>query len=132
MGAISSNGVAITMGATAVGLVTDFQVGGTAAEIDITHLGSTGREYMAGIPDGGTCTFTIHYDPDLAGHVALTTAYTARTSQAWVIELTNNDDMTFSGPITGLQFEGSIDSPVSASVTVRVSGAITFPAAVDI
>jgi len=71
MAAISTTGTAFTTGAAAVsGIITAVNLGGiSTAEIDVTQLSDTSKNYIMGVRDGGTVEVTVMVDtsalPDL-------------------------------------------------------------------
>lgn len=127
----------------APGLGTTLSLGGTAiAQLvsvtppsmenptaDVTHLGSTWREFVATIPDGGEISLNIEYDSAQATHATLASNFAAGTSGTWVVTLADSGGTTigFAGPITNFEWdEIVVDDVVRASVTVKISGAVTI------
>ena len=128
-----------------VGCVTSI-TGITAArdQIETTCLDSEARTYVSGLAAPGTATFTINFDPSDASHARLhelyvegavlefalgwsddtsdptnatTDGFTLPTSRTWI---------AFDGFISDLPFDFSLNSVVSSSVSVQVSGLPTL------
>ena len=104
-------------------------IGSTNPEVDVTNLDSTAKEYIAGLADGNTVDFDVNF---LAGN---TQQASLRTSQA--AGSTVNLKMTWqTSPNTLAQFnfvlltfemgETTADGQVTASISGRISGAITW------
>lgn len=104
-------------------------IGSTNPEVDVTNLDSTAKEYIAGLADGNTVEFDMNW---VAGN---TQQESLRTSQA--AGSTVNLKMTWpTSPQTVavfdlvlLQFEigeTTPESQITASVSGRISGAITW------
>lgn len=97
-------------------------------EIDVTHLGSTSKEYIADLPDGGTVDFEVQLDFDNAAtnfhDVISDDGYgSAQVTRNWTI-VNGTTTFDFQGYISsvGPSFEPS--SAVTASFSVRLSGAV--------
>ena len=116
---------------TSIGEVTDFDgPSGTASVIDVTHLGSTAKEKLMGLPDEGQFTFSINWDQDDAGQQAAIAARAARTEEDFKVTYSDTSTATFSGFVLGVTSSGGVDGKVSGSMTVEITGAVTFtPAA---
>jgi len=99
--------------------------------IDVTsHSSSSGfREFINGLKDGGTVTFDINFDPVEATHKnaagGLLESYVSGDVESWKIIFPDPalTEWTFSGVIQDFQTSMGIDDALSASVTVKVTGA---------
>ena len=99
---------------------------GSASVIDVSDLGSTGREKRMGLPDEGQLQLTINYIPDNEIHLGMRAARTARTLESFKIIFTDTGAtvFTFSGYISGFSVSGAVDGVIEAQVTVEISGSI--------
>lgn len=109
--------------------------GRDAEEIDFTHLRSTGgfRELRQGFKDPGSINLTLHFDPTHATHSSATNGIegllNSGTEIDWAIVYT---DAGWSKTHSGVGFIKSnninvtVDGPIEASATIRVSGATTW------
>lgn len=114
---------------TAIGEITDFEgLDGQASVIDATHIGSTHKEKLVGIPDEGKFTCTMNLYPDDAGQLLLRTYRTSRALVDWKIALADGGttQIIFTGYVLGFSIQGSTDDKVTASLTVEISGAATW------
>lgn len=101
--------------------------------IDTTHHGSTGgvRTFVGGLVDNGEMSVTVNYDPATASQTALRDlAKTANTGavSAFKIAYNNTDASTleFDGIVTGFEQSTPIDDVIKATITIKVSGQITY------
>lgn len=128
---------------TKVGCVTTLS-GLTAArdQIETTCLDSTARTYEPGMATPGAAQFTINFDPTDASHVRLHELYVAGTTLDWalgwsdgVVPPTADTSgfvfpatrtwIAFEGYISDLPFDFSLNSVVSSTVSLQVSGFAT-------
>lgn len=98
-----------------------------ASEIDSTHLQSTMKEYLMGLEDGGTYSFSVNWLFDDAGQTALLAAKKARTKQTF--RATYSDDSTISLDAFVKTFSGpnaSVDGKLTGNVVLKISGDYTI------
>lgn len=112
-----------------IGEMTDFQgPGGTATEIDVTHLASSSREFRMGLRDGGSVTCEFNFVPGDIGQVFLRERQMVmNTPTAWRLDL--SDDSTtigFDAFVMEFSINGTVDDKVSASANLRVTGDIDW------
>ena len=101
--------------------------GGQANEIDVTDLDSTAKEFRMGLQDEGSITLDIMYIPGNAAHAALRAARAAQALTGFQIAFTDSPITywQFNGFVLGFEISNSVDDVTKASVTIRVSGAVT-------
>lgn len=111
------------------------------SQIDVTCLTSEGMEYDAGMPDPGTATFGINFDPSDASHVRLHELFVAGTKVQWALGWSDGTDaptgvdsngmfnlpttrtfITAEGYPSDVPFDFSLNSVVTSSVSVQLSG----------
>lgn len=104
-------------------------------DIDVTALDSTGKEFIQGLGDGGTLTFTVNLRKATTGAapwVASQTAFEAYAGDG----ITHGFKITFPGSTTVVySFSGQVKkfaiqgvsatSAATAEVSIKVSGAVT-------
>ena len=140
-GALETQGVILNIGDgggpevfEAIGEVTDFDgPGGSANVIDATHLGSTFREKLMGIPDEGQFTFSLNLVPGDNGQRRLVENRANRTLTNFQLMLTDTPQTTlaFSAYVLSFSQSGAVDDKINASVTLEITGQVTgFPAPV--
>lgn len=92
-------------------------------DIDMTTHSSTDgwKEFEAGLKDGGELSMEVNYDPSLHG----TLFSSIGTTKNMLITLTDSGAATvaFAGYIKGMKAQAPYDDKLSATVTVKVSGA---------
>lgn len=112
---------------TEIGEVTDFSgPDGTANEIDTTHLQSTAKEYLMGLPDEGTISLSINWAPADAGQLAVKAARKARTKKDFKITYSDKSTASFKGYVMGLSTDAAVDDKVNGSITLRVTGEVKW------
>ena len=104
-----------------------------SGEVEATTLDSTAayREMLLGLIDPGNMTFEIAWDPaDANGtHIDLTAAQNSRTLMNWKLVLpTTTQTITFTGRVQSFSPTVPFDDLLTANVSVRISGLITWPA----
>lgn len=95
------------------------------------------RTFTPGLRDGGEVTFDLIYDPDLATHSATNTTsglvYFLLNGSAknfrLVMSQSGGDYFEFSGIVTAFTPETPLEDVMTASCTIKVTGAVTFVAA---
>jgi hypothetical protein len=112
---------------TAVSEITNFTLfDGQGAEIDVTHLQSTAKEFLMGLQDFGTAQFDCNYLPSDAGQTAMRAAKASRVIQDFRATFSDNTQATFQGFVLSNPITGGVDSKVDGSFAVRISGSVTF------
>lgn len=102
--------------------------GGSASEIDVTSLDSTAREFLMGLKDEGQFTFGCNLVPGDTAQSGLRDDRDNRTLRNFKIVLTDasNTTLTFSAYVMTFSISGAVDDKIGASVTLRISGAVTW------
>jgi len=112
---------------TEIGEVTDFSgPDGTASEIDTTHLQSTAKEFLMGLPDEGNFTFSINWAPTDTGQLAAVAARKARAEKNFKVTYSDDSTASFKGYVLGLSSSGGVDGKVDGSITIRITDEITW------
>ena len=127
--ALESQGVTLSWAGGAIGEVTGFNgPGGSASIIDVSHLGSTSREKRMGLPDEGQLSLDVNLLPGNAGQIALRNDRASRTKREAILTLTDttNTTLTFDAYCTGFSIQGSVDNKIQASITLEITGAVTW------
>lgn len=96
-------------------------------EIDVTHLGSTSREFEPALPDQGEITCEMEWDENDTVHAGLRTKFNATTTHNF--QLVNAasplNTYSFAGFIKSLQMSFGIDDVVRVTMAVRITGNFT-------
>jgi len=125
MGAVTANGTTVSVGGTAIGnLISVTPTSLSVATIDSTDMDSTWRTFIAGLKDGGDCSFEIAYDPSDSSHTTLE-GYIGQEngiSIAW----SDSTTCTFDAIVTSFSPSASIDDKLTCSVGLKITGAVTF------
>jgi hypothetical protein len=132
MAAISSVGSQFTQG-TVKGTITAISLSGiSTAEIDVTSISSTSKEYVMGTIDGGTIEVTVNVDT-VAATAATIDLPTAgdNVPTSFVLRLGTGaanlqvPTFSFNAYIQSVSIEASVDAQVTATYTLRITGNIT-------
>jgi len=103
--------------------------------VEVSSRDSTGqaKEYLAGMVDNGEVTFDLVYDPDAVTHSAsasggLVTLLAAGTLNNFRVSFADSTatTATFAGLVTQFQPTMPLNGAQTASVTIKVSGLITW------
>lgn len=111
-----------------VGEIIDMdRAAGERAEIDTTHLRSTAKEFLLGLKDAGTYTFSMNWLFDDAGQLALQTAEGSGDAYNFRVTYPSTDALTFSGYVKSVSGPSlGVDDKLSGSVNIKISGDVTF------
>ena len=124
--AYTSGGTATPVAWTAVGEIADFDgPGGSASIIDVSHLSSTRKEKLMGLPDSGQFTFSLNRVFSNTGQQALETAWANRTLKDFQVTYPDTTVQSFSGYVLSFSSSGAVDDKISGSVTIEITGEVT-------
>lgn len=118
---------------TPVGQVTNFDgPGGEASVIDASHLKSTAKEKLMGLPDEGQFSFGLNFVPGNPGQIECRAARKDRNVRDFILMFSNDtatvnaDWATFQGFVLGFTVSGAVDDKVNASATIEITGEVTW------
>jgi hypothetical protein len=127
MAYIQAQGTTLTIDTVAIGGIQSYSgFDGTSTEIDVTTLASTAKEFATGLEDFGSISFEMIVDDTDAGQEDLRDAKTAATSDDYVLTLPGPYTRSFSASVTSFSESAGVDDVVKATVTLRISGAVTY------
>ena len=98
---------------------------GSAAEIDITHLKSTAKEFIMGLQDFGNFNMDLNYLSADAGQVLVRAAKASRELQDFKLTFSDATTAIFQGFVTTAPRTGGVDAAVETAFTLRISGDVT-------
>jgi len=102
----------------------------SAGVIDITHLQSSVKEKITGVYDPGEISFDINFmGSGNVGQKSLRTSLISRVKSGIIIQLstaTTTQKIRCKGYITGFSVQGAVDQVVKGSVTIALSGPVTW------
>ena len=101
--------------------------GGQTAEIDVTDLSSTAKEFVLGLQDEGDITLDMNYIPSNTQHALLRTLRGSGDENNFRISFTDSPvtTWTFGARVKGFSISNAVDNVTGLSVTLRVTGTIT-------
>ena len=137
---IDSSGFALAGGAgeaTVLGFIPGCEVktfngfDGQAAEVDVTTLCSTAREYLMGLQDFGSFNFELNLVPDDPFQMECNEAKAARDKRAFKLTLPEQEngkqfEYTFDAFCRQFSITGGVDTALTGSVVLRVTGEPTL------
>ena len=131
MGALVSN--AYSPPSVAVGEVLSINFdGATQAIIDTTSLTSTMKSFKVGTVDPGSISIEVNLDQDDASQALLIAAASDQTGRSYLITYgaASTGGCTISGIafVTSFSIKAGIDTVLTASFTLKLSGAYTLAA----
>lgn len=103
--------------------------GGTAEQIDFTHLRSPGRrrEFKPSFIDDGSLTFSVQYIPTDASHVLLLSLLETGAEVALREVFPDATGWDYTGFVTAIQKTGqSVGGKIQLDVTFKITGAVDF------
>lgn len=86
------------------------------------------KEFVVGALDAGSAKLELNYDPGAVTHTYLHTCFETAASENWKITfpVTPAKTATFAGIITGISAELPYNDKMTASVTIKITGKVTF------
>lgn len=116
---------------TIAGTVTNIGISPSVAEIDVTGLSDTEKQFVTGTFDGGTVDISCNVD--LSTAVVQATSGNSTTS-AFVVQFGSGTTgvavptWSFSGYIVKTSVNAEVDKQVTVNYSIQISGAITIGA----
>src|SRR5687768_11048706 len=129
MPALKSQGVFLKRAGIEIGQMTGFTgPDNESSEIDVTHLRSTGKEYLTGLMDAGNLSFTGFWDPADPAQVAMRNDQAAQTSSVYTLTLTDTPPsvMTFTAFVKQMGMSIAPDGAIGLTGSLRITGAPTW------
>lgn len=106
------------------------QQDGTADEVEVTTICSTGKEFEAGLSDAGTLQMDYNFAPNSVVMVALREAKEAGTELAFkIIFPAAGGTIIMLGTVQASSFAGAVSGAWTGSTTIKLSGAMFVLAA---
>lgn len=99
---------------------------GQAAEIDVTHLKSTAKEWLMGLQDFGSFKIDCNYLNGDAGQDLMRAAKSTRAVQDFRVTFSDASTATFQGYVLSAPVNGSVDAKVDTSFDIRITGPVVF------
>lgn len=102
---------------------------GSAAVIDVTHLGSTAKDKLIGLRDEGQVTMDVLFNTDTTAlQTALRADRASRTKRVYDIRYTDSTATPsydfFDAYVTGFSISGGVDDATKGSVTLEITSAV--------
>lgn len=108
-----------------IGEVKDIQpAGGEAADIDVTHLESAAKEYLVGLPDGGTQQIMFNSLDSDPGQDEMVEAMEVQESRWFKITWASGAVWHYKGRVKKVDRSGGVDKELTGSASIRMSGVL--------
>lgn len=125
--ATASLGTAFKLATTPITQIKD--IDGPSIEVvqaDVTCLGSTAKEYVGVITDGGTISANIVWDSSDTSHQLVAALFTSKATDAFTLTYADTSTLTGNCNISKLEIAATPEDVLVASVEFKVTGAVTF------
>lgn len=99
---------------------------GQAAEIDVTDLDSTAKEFRTGLQDHGNFQFDINVNRTDPGQLAVEAARKSGAVTPFRLTLPDKQAATFDALVKSTPLQGSVDAVLTGSVTLRITGDVKW------
>jgi hypothetical protein len=103
---------------------------GSIPEVDVTHLSSTGKEFIAGLADWGSVSLELIWDPATVStlHEEIWTAFLAGTVGTYQIRLSDSPatTITITAYPNAYSLNLGVDEAVRATLGLKITGAPTL------
>ena len=129
MSKVSSVGTTLKSGSTEIGGLTSINgVEVSQDTVDVTDLGNTTgyKEYLAGFKDAGEVSAEGFLDDEDDGQAAALASLNDGTVGDYTINFPNGGSWSFKGVISKFSTSADVDSAVTFSISIKVSGKPTF------
>jgi hypothetical protein len=95
--------------------------------VDVTHMESTEREFIATLLDAGEITINGNYT-SVTAQDSLRTTHTAKTKRNFqlVVPIASPETWAFAGFVTSFGPTLPHDGPMAFSATIKLTGAVTI------
>lgn len=124
---ITASGTATPNTYTTIANIKDFSgLDGSAADIDVTHIGSTAKEFRPGLVDNGGFNCNLDLDNSDPGQLAVRAAQVAGVVKQFKLILPNANVASFSGYVKKFGASGGVDAVVKSAFDVKITGAVTW------
>jgi hypothetical protein len=99
----------------------------TAEDIEVTNLDSTAKEYISGVPDGGSASFELNWISS-AQQETLRDDVEAGTARNYKIVFSTSPNTTasFNARCTEFSMTSDPNTQIRASATLKISGSVTW------
>lgn len=102
--------------------------------MDVTHMGSTAKEKLVSLYDGGDLSMGVFFDNESSStalHDAIERDLRARTLRKWDIKFTDEGTsqpsaVYFEGYVTGFSMSGAVENPLRADISVAISSGVDW------
>lgn len=102
---------------------------GTKGEIDTTDVAATAKTFIGSLPDFGSISFSLNYIPTNTQHAQIVSDFESSTSVERRYKILFSDSpqtaKIYTGYISGFGPNVEVDSALTASGSIRITGVIS-------
>lgn len=105
---------------------------GTATLIDVSHLGSTRKEYLQGLADNGAVQLSCNFTGATKQMDMFTMFNTTADPEQFMLKIPSDSTKTtfhtfvFDGIVTKWELADATDAKVTLAITVQTTGGVTY------
>lgn len=99
---------------------------GEAADIDITVLKSTAKEFRQGLQDNGNFSIEVQFDPNDVGQDECDIARAAQATRDFRLLLASGDEANFEIYVKSFSKTGAVDGTVTGTVNMKITGDVVW------
>lgn len=99
---------------------------GQAAEIDVTNLQSSAKEYIMGLQDFGGFSVDANHLASDPGQDEARTAKAGGTKKTFVATFSDGETAAFDGFVLSNARSGAVDAAVEGGFNIKITGSVTF------
>lgn len=99
---------------------------GQAAEIDVTNLQSTAKEFIMGLQDFGGFNVDVNHLSADPGQDEARAAKASGTKKTFLATFSDGETAAFDGYVLSNGRSGGVDQAVEASFSIRITGSVIF------
>lgn len=130
MAIIDAQGSIFSINSQTVGQIASFSgMDGEAADIDVSNLASTAKEFRQGLQDFGNFSLELQRDINDVGQLELFDQKAAQTISTCVLTLPDtvtNNVATFSAYVKSFSISGGVDEIVRGTANLKITGAVVW------
>lgn len=105
---------------------------GSVNLIDVTHLGSSGKEYLAGLPDSGSLSLECNFTAGTKQMDLFDNFQASADAEPFYLQIPTASGAStyhtfyFNAVVSKWQLSEAVDQQVKLSIGLKISGAVTY------
>jgi hypothetical protein len=105
---------------------------GSAALIDVTHLGSTGKEYIPGLPDAGSLSLQCNFIAGTKQMDLFDNFQSSANAEPFYLQIptapgaTTHHTFYFDAVVSKWSLSEAVDKQVTLNIDLKITGGVTY------